>query len=186
MYHHGNKRLLGERRWRGSSCPLVFLSRPWRDVQPSMRASLLLLQSPTTGQLLTLHNLYYLQQLCSEMHQSIKEKRFAEFVCDFLQRLYPRQTDGREADGLQHASKRRRLADARSLQDTTATIPKDSGAGAGTKPSTNGTDACTSADSAKGNLDGCGHPRPPMWVRDALLASGIDISHMYSSFDPTE
>ncbi|OEH77967.1 queuine tRNA-ribosyltransferase domain-containing protein [Cyclospora cayetanensis] len=149
------------------------------------------LQSPMVGQLLTLHNLFYLKHLCSEMRQSIKEHRFHEFVCGFLERLYPRQTimaDG-GMSGTQPPLKRRRLSlSAAQLQDarTSTPVAPDHDAGAALRASTNNGICCSVFEGTRDILDTGLKPRPPQWVREALLTAGIDIGHLYFAFDESE
>ncbi|KAH1245205.1 Queuine tRNA-ribosyltransferase catalytic subunit 1 [Glycine max] len=42
------------------------------------------------SQLLSYHNLYYMLQLSRNLHSSIVEGRFPEFVCDFLRKMFPK------------------------------------------------------------------------------------------------
>ncbi|KAH1253285.1 Queuine tRNA-ribosyltransferase catalytic subunit 1 [Glycine max] len=42
------------------------------------------------SQLLSYHNLYYMLQLSRNLHSSIVEGRFPEFVCDFLHKMFPK------------------------------------------------------------------------------------------------
>ncbi|XP_065881820.1 uncharacterized protein [Euphorbia lathyris] len=42
------------------------------------------------SQLLSYHNLYYMMKLSRDLHSSIVEERFPEFVCDFLQKMFPK------------------------------------------------------------------------------------------------
>ncbi|KAJ9560474.1 hypothetical protein OSB04_005634 [Centaurea solstitialis] len=42
------------------------------------------------SQLLSYHNLYYMLQLSRNLHSSIIEGRFPEFVCDFLRKMFPK------------------------------------------------------------------------------------------------
>ncbi|XP_026193852.1 queuine tRNA-ribosyltransferase catalytic subunit 1 [Cyclospora cayetanensis] len=148
-------------------------------------------RSPMVGQLLTLHNLFYLKHLCSEMRQSIKEHRFHEFVCGFLERLYPRQTimaDG-GMSGTQPPLKRRRLSlSAAQLQDarTSTPVAPDHDAGAALRASTNNGICCSAFEGTRDILDTGLKPRPPQWVREALLTAGIDIGHLYFAFDESE
>ncbi|PHU20349.1 Queuine tRNA-ribosyltransferase [Capsicum chinense] len=41
------------------------------------------------SQLLSYHNLYYMMKLSRDLHSSIVEGRFPEFVCQFLQKMFP-------------------------------------------------------------------------------------------------
>ncbi|CAI0447879.1 unnamed protein product, partial [Linum tenue] len=41
------------------------------------------------SQLLSYHNLYYMLQLSRDLHYSIIQGRFPEFVCDFLKKMFP-------------------------------------------------------------------------------------------------
>lgn len=137
---------------------------------------------------MTLHNLHYIQQLCSEMRKSIKEKKFAEFVCAFLEKLYPRQTckaeETKTEDYLPQA-KRRRLSNTKGLHDESTSALENAAGGAGVEATNSNKDvhSYTSRQEAGNSVNSCGGPRPPAWVRDALLASGIDIRHLYTSFD---
>lgn len=146
-------------------------------------------KSPATGQLLTLHNLYYIQHLCSEMRQSIKEKKFAEFVCAFLEKRYPRQTcrpaETKADDHLPQAKRRRLSSNKKDMhkESGSASESATSGAGAESTSKNKGIGSCTSLQGYANNMGSCDNPRPPMWVRDALLAAGIDIRHLYTSFD---
>ncbi|KAM1734424.1 hypothetical protein ACFX11_019907 [Malus domestica] len=42
------------------------------------------------SQLLSYHNLYYMMKLSRNLHSSIIEGRFPEFVCKFLQQMFPK------------------------------------------------------------------------------------------------
>ncbi|XP_071924383.1 uncharacterized protein [Coffea arabica] len=42
------------------------------------------------SQLLSYHNLYYMMKLSRDLHSSIVEGRFPEFVCKFLQTMFPK------------------------------------------------------------------------------------------------
>ncbi|XP_052201675.1 uncharacterized protein LOC127807678 isoform X2 [Diospyros lotus] len=42
------------------------------------------------SQLLSYHNLYYMMKLSGDLHTSIVEGWFPEFVCDFLQKMFPK------------------------------------------------------------------------------------------------
>lgn len=42
------------------------------------------------SQLLSYHNLHYMMKLSRDLHYSIVEGRFPEFVCDFLQKMFPK------------------------------------------------------------------------------------------------
>ncbi|KAL8274259.1 hypothetical protein Esti_001848 [Eimeria stiedai] len=137
-------------------------------------------RSPATGQLLTLHNLYYMQELCSEMRRSIKEKRFAEFTCAFLQKRYPPQSFRRTEDQVVVGAKRRKLASGAAAPEA---AKSDCEAHEGKPERTNGHSA---EDNGESKLTSKDHLLPPAWARDALLAAGIDISHLYTSFDPSE
>ncbi|RVW17808.1 Queuine tRNA-ribosyltransferase catalytic subunit 1 [Vitis vinifera] len=42
------------------------------------------------SQLLSYHNLYYMMKLSRDLHSSIIQERFPEFVCEFLQKMFPK------------------------------------------------------------------------------------------------
>lgn len=42
--------------------------------------------------LLTIHNIYYQMQLMRDIRESIKKDKFPEFVCSFMNRMYPDRT----------------------------------------------------------------------------------------------
>ncbi|XP_016706708.2 queuine tRNA-ribosyltransferase catalytic subunit 1 isoform X1 [Gossypium hirsutum] len=42
------------------------------------------------SQLLSFHNLYYMMQLSKNLHSSIVQGKFPEFVCNFLQKMFPK------------------------------------------------------------------------------------------------
>ncbi|PPS00029.1 hypothetical protein GOBAR_AA20639 [Gossypium barbadense] len=42
------------------------------------------------SQLLSFHNLYYMMQLSRNLHSSIVQGKFPEFVCNFLQKMFPK------------------------------------------------------------------------------------------------
>ncbi|XP_061353400.1 uncharacterized protein LOC133298164 isoform X3 [Gastrolobium bilobum] len=50
----------------------------------------LVTKDPMGSQLLSYHNLYYMMQLSRDLHSSIVEGRFPKFVCDFLQKMFPK------------------------------------------------------------------------------------------------
>jgi len=111
--------------------------------------------------LLTLHNLYYMKHLMLAMREAILEKSFTAFARSFVRRYFPSQKAFQETSV---ASKGGRRGD-----ETDAT---------GLPESKKGSDS-DEASEEKSGKDGC----PPVWVREALLAAGIDIRDMYDWWD---
>lgn len=127
-----------------------------------------------------------MQQLCSEMRQSIKEKRFADFVQRFLLRFYPRQTPEEGQVGTDHSepvAKRRKVASTGADSTPEGACSGECTENANVNHEVN---VITSSDFNTDNAKASEGPKPPEWVRDALLAAGIDIRHLYTSFDPNE
>ncbi|KAL8429871.1 hypothetical protein Efla_004685 [Eimeria flavescens] len=145
-------------------------------------------KGPAVGRLLTLHNLHYMHQLCSSMRASILENRFSDFVFAFLERLYPRQTAsackrGRGEEEQENAvvhAKRRKLENGKAAGGGGEGMQ----AAAAAEENTKDERACVNRKEEREEKQ----PKssPPLWVRDALSAAGIDISHLYSSFDSNE
>ncbi|KFG49361.1 queuine trna-ribosyltransferase domain-containing protein [Toxoplasma gondii p89] len=132
---------------------------------------------PSVSQLLTIHNLFFMQSLCLDMQRAIAAGTFPAFVRSFLLQLFPpadrdraekrggkAEATGEKSDGgceqpslEEHKSKGQR------------------GLKAEAKPR-----ECGTASPFHGANGECRNlSTPPSWVRDALRAAGIGIDDLY-------
>ncbi|PFH33647.1 queuine trna-ribosyltransferase domain-containing protein [Besnoitia besnoiti] len=160
---------------------------------------------PATSQLLTLHNLFFMHSLCVDMQKAIAAGQFKEFVRFFLQQLYPPSTarasgvrtpqgpapdTGGSADGSQGAAE----AGAEAPQEKEMKAAKGDAANpAGAKKNKQQRRAkaehkkcererrlaSCGEESKAGETSDAQAPRPALWIRDALMAAGIDITDLY-------
>lgn len=137
-----------------------------------------LLQEPTASRLLTIHNLTYMFDLCKGMRQAISENRYPEFVKLYLRRQFrsaliessnPDSQTPSNPNSVQSASSKPTFSEYTSLESTESIS---------TKSRVSSTAASTSSLTDSDEMEAA--PCPPVWVRDALLAGGIDIHGMYN------
>ncbi|KEP65807.1 UNVERIFIED_CONTAM: queuine trna-ribosyltransferase domain-containing protein [Hammondia hammondi] len=140
---------------------------------------------PTVSQLLTVHNLFFMQSLCLDMQRAIAAGTFPAFVRSFLLQLFPPANSDRaekrggkeEATGEKSEASReqpipeehknkgqRRLKAEAKKRERESASPFHGACG----------EACAHGECRNVST-------PPSWVRDALRVAGIGIDDLYPS-----